>query len=291
MALSLGQEQIFKRRSGTVLRTDIIKFGSDIQFISVAGPPSGQYEVGILFFNNDDKKLYASANYKQNNLPTIQWFKFDGNVTDFSGNQNNGTLTGGSYEAGFYSKALKVDGSDDKLSIPCTEAGRNFSFNFYIKLPSDFVNGNVIYIYERFKDANDYEVVKITGNGANNGIINWRHNRAGTADESHDYSTVPITRDTWTYISIRVSSSGGTITMDVDGSTENDSIGSTSSNNFTAEPRVIGFSEFDSSFGSQDFLIDELKIWTGGVVPSTIDKSNLDKNQWASFTGTYVENT
>ncbi len=283
------QIQVFKRGT-TILRTDIIKFAGDIQLLTAAGPPSGQYDVGVLFFNNDDKKLYASANYKNNNLPATAWFKFDGNVKDFSGNNIIATLTGGSYEAGQYGKALKIDGVDDKLSIPKAGGWTSSSFNCWIKLPADWANGDQAFFLERYHDATNFYTWSIEGNVSNQGVIRLRIDRQGLGPADNSYTTVPITRNVWTYISIQTQNTSKIVR--VDGSSESDSPGFTMADDqYAGEPQVMGNSTLDTSFGNQDYLIDDLKIWGNAKNETPIDQSNLDKNQWASFTGTYVENT
>lgn len=295
MALSLGQQNVLKQRP-RVLRTDIIKFADDIQLITTAGPPKGQWELGTLFFNNDDKKLYASANYRNNNLPESAWYKFDGNTQDFSGNLKHGTLTGGSYEAGKYSKSLKFDGTDDKLELPATlftDIENGFQFNFWINLSATFANGDEVYILERYVDATHFFLLSITGNATPKGQIRLRFDNDAGAAKDQTYTT-EISLNTWINITI-VNVGSSTTRIYVNGVGESQAIGAIASTGFTTELYEIGRSQKDSSFGDNSFRIDSLKFWLddpGGFDDvGTIDKSNLDANQWASYPGTYVENT
>ncbi len=273
-----------------IVKQDSLMFRDfNMEIVDSAGPPIGKYELGALFYNTADLKMYISANFKAQNLPTGAWYKFNSNVTDFSGNKNSATLTGGSYEAGIHQKALKIDGVNDKLEItaPTEGAGADHGvFSAWIKLPADWANGEIVYLVERYKDANNYYLVSIIGNGIA-GLIRTFIKKSGEAEDVFSFNTIQITRDTWTYIELNFGNGRG-LSFFTDGNIQSHDVGYTLPT-FTTETQDIGFSQEKSSFGSQDFLIDDLKIWLESHTANSKDKSDLDLNHWASYPGTFVE--
>ncbi len=287
MVLQLLKQDIFKR--GTqVLRADIFKFlEGNIELITAAGAPVGQWAEGTMFANLTDGKLYLSSNFRDLNLPSIAWHKFDGNVTDYSENGRHGTFTNENYDGGYYSKAADLNGVDNSIELPADEIGAALSYNFWLKLPADFTEDDLVYIVSRKQSSQNYYVVSIVGNASNQGIVNWKFNGKNSGEQTHSFTTIPITRNTWVYLCVKMQD--GSIAVDRDGVNEHYSGGSNLNDVFTTESRWTGYSIWDTSFGNKDFLMDDLKIWSGIKNPTVIDKSNLDKNQWYSYPGTYVK--
>lgn len=289
MALQLQQKSIFGglrfERTG-IFRTDIFKF-PEINLITASGVPVGQWPIGSMFFNSADNLLYVSTNYKANNLPSVAWYKLNGNITDFSGNANGITLTGGNYITGFYGKGLEIDGVNDKVEIEAqafTQNNYDITWGFYLKLPTDWANGDTAYIYERYVNAINYITISIEGNGADNGQFRVRRRR-GAAGTDNTLITEEIIPGSFIACYFRLSGTTSQVGVGAVGEQINYAWSSTA---YTNETEDIGYSQLDSSFGNQDIQIDELKIWSPRKTPGTLDKINLDKNHWRTYSGSFA---
>lgn len=299
MALKLPeQQQIFKKRSPT-FRTDIIKFGGDLQLITAAGPPSGNWEETAFFLNNADQKLYASVSWKQGNTPDGLWYKFNGTAVDFSGNGNNGTVSGtAGYTPVKYNQGLTLEGTDTKVTIPNALGlawDADWTISFWCTVPNLTVNGEEVTILEQYKDADDYVTIKIRRISGNTRlIVAWARGGAETVEMNLLLGNGELT---WIGLHYDLSDTSLRALKYVTSTeTEEDTVVTMPTIAFTTEDYTMGYSAVTSSYGDASFNIDDFKIWTSTrnytrvslnvwPVVGRIDALNLDAINWISWEG------
>ena len=294
-----GMKNVFNRRK-TILRTDIIKFGTDIQLLSAAGTPSGNWPEASLFLNSADQKLYASTSFKQGNTPDAAWYKFNGNAVDFSGNKNTGVVAGtAGYTPVKYNQGLTLEGTDTKVTIPNALGlawDADWTVSFWCTIPNLTVNGQEVTILEQYRDADDYISIKIRKiSGSIRIIVAWAR---GTGDTVENVGFA-LTAGELTWLGLHYDLSDNSLrglkfvnsTL-----TDEDTIVTLPTIAFTTEDYTVGFTATDSSFGDVSFDLDDLKIWTStrdytrvslDVWPAVgrIDILNLDAINWINWLG------
>ncbi len=308
MALNLGTPRVIGQRGGLnlVVRQDSLLFQDfNMEIIQAAGAPVGEYEQGSMFLNARDAKLYLAANYKIANTPDLLWYKFNENAQDFSSGQKaNGTVTSSTYTSipnGKYRQAINLDGTDDKVEIPAAmglDWDSDWTISFWINIDATYINGQEIYILERFKDADEY--IYFTFEGAvGTAILRLRYANGGGETEVTSIQISGASFGTWVFVHLSHDTSANnieTVWIDAAGNVTANNTNAASIPNiaFTTEVFNIGRNDKNASFGDNAFILDDLKIFnefresavgSKATVTAKIDSLNLDKIHWASYTG------
>ena len=312
MALQIPGFQVMEQRARgkLIARQDILKFENfNLELIQAAGVPQGQHEVGSLFFNGADRKLYLATDYKILNTPSLAWYKFNDNAQDFI-SRNNGTVTSSTYSTGKYGTAINFDGTDDKVVIPAAmnlSWSTDWTMSFWIKMPTAMDDNEELNILERYKDADEYCYLVARGSGTPATIINFYlvfNNTGGEAEEVVAQVT-GAWQDTFIFVMIAHDTSANETHFAVKvGAAENANDNATVSIPaiaFTTEDFEMGRNQAKGNFGDEAYLIDDFKIWNEFRNPegvsnrlttsATIDLLNIDKVHWASGQLTVAEAT
>lgn len=286
-----GLPEIFKKRS-SIFRTELFKF-AELNIKNTTGAPVGQWEEGTMFANLFDKFLYVSTNYKRTDTPSVLWLKFNGNVQDYSSKSGKTQCTtSGSpnYNTGKYGNGIEIDGSDDKLTLTgmgvylADSPTSELSFSFWIKPEVSVTSGQKIYIFECYKDANNFFLIYFekTANLTDPTMVVW-WNKEGNSGGGTFGAGERIAEGVWNHVHIRAHPNGNVKMQINKQSTESQTSGEAGDLPiFTTEDATIGYSEKDTSFGDYQYTLDSLKIWnssreTGKV---ELDYENLDLNHW-----------
>jgi len=301
MALNLGTN-LFKKRTN-ILKTDIFKLG-EISFITEEGKPIGEYKEGMLFINLADKKLYTPIDLKRNFIPTIAWYKFNNNATDYSKNKKNGIVTSSTYTTGKYKNGIILDGTDDKIELP-SDLGldwhEDWTISFWIYIPSTINNLETFYILERYIDATHYIYIKgyLVGGTNIEFYIIW-NNGAGETSESMGLRPLADLEDKWIHAIFSHDSSDTSISYayyyESDEYTNKNATVEIPNISFSGtEVYNIGYNTKNISYGDVEIYIDEFKIWneTISIIGESnsiaergiIERLNLSEMQWISYTG------
>ena len=297
----LEQQSIFGKQKNIVFRTDIIKFGTDIQLVQAAGPPSGNWPDNSLFLNIKDLNLYISANFKTTQTPSVIWYKLNGDAKDFSSNGFDGTTAGSPvFSAGKYGDGITFDGSDDKLTIPGT-TGINFNSDWtwegWVFIPATVTSGNKLYLLDRFVGAAQHITMWIDITAGPNAKVKVQWNNGGGA------TTVTIntslTLGVWTYLSINHDNSANQIYLvETEKASDNvEPVGATIvAPADGGEDILIGYSPTNTDFGGDEWRLDDFKLWnklrylnTGVGIADTggnftkLDSFNIDANHWIVY--------
>lgn len=303
MAIVLpGAPDFFGKNSlGSTFRTDIFKF-RDLNLVTEAGAPVGQFDKGALFANLADYKLYLSVNYKEDYTPDVAWYKFDGSGNDSSGNGYTATMSNITYPTGKYSNAALLNGTDGKITLsgadiniqPLADSTEP-TISFWIKFSGIETPGDEVFVLERYTDANNYLRIGIKNQAGVYGV-NFKWNTPTGGIDTTD-TTVPLEADTWTHI-IFMGTDEATSTL------HNLYINGGAETGFSAaqdpgpafvgdEDWTIGYSTLDSSYGDGSFMIDDLKIWTtdrgSNATNKYFETTSLEQNDWRVFTGTFTK--
>ena len=302
MAISLPNDEgilDFKKRMRTI-RTDIFKF-ENLNIITEAGVPSGQWDKGTLFANASDYKLYLAVNYKEDYLPNVAWYKFNGNGSDEI-NSYTATTTNITFPAGKYGNAAYLNGSDGKITLPGNQINiqpladaTQPTISFWIKFSGIETPGDQVYVLERYTDANNYLLISIENEAGVYGVRFKWNTPTGGVDVTD--TTIPLEADTWTHI-IFVGYDAGTSCSHQLYIDQADNSGFSSAQDpgpsFVGDENwTIGYSEVETSYGDGTFLIDDLKISTTNKGNDTTDRyfeySSLDQNDWRVFSGSLAK--
>ncbi len=304
--------QLGKEKGKLIAKQDILKFQDfNLNIITASGPPLGKYEVGSLLYNGFNQKLYLSANFKTSHTPTSAWFKCNDTGLDTSGNKLELTITGATFVAGKYKKALNFDGTNDKATIPATldfVFNTDWNLSFWIFVDSaTFGAGDIIYLLERYVDATHYFKIYLIHAGGDISLkVDWE-NGGGLTTESLGF-VVPPVFDEWMFMTLSHFNSDNELRSNWTTETTFDNLDISSNFSsaidgaslpniaFTTEVFTIGFSNKDTSFGDT-FKIDEIKIWGDAreispfaatienVGNTMVDATQIDENHWVQYDG------
>ncbi|OPJ63820.1 LamG-like jellyroll fold domain-containing protein [Clostridium oryzae] len=162
------------------------------------------------------KKAHANTAVTANDL--LLWYKFNSTsgtaITDYSGNDYNGTLVGGASWAGG-GDSVKLDGTDGYVKLPngIFKSQNNITISTLVKINKNITNS---WIFGLGTDSSKYIMLnsqtKDTG-GVTRGAIttgSWQSEQA-----VQNTSVLPI--DVWTNVTLVISGDTNTETLYVDG--------------------------------------------------------------------------
>jgi len=233
----------------------------------------------------------------------VALWHLDGNADDSSGNNNDGTVYGATYDSGMFGKALNFDGDDyvdcgsdaslDLTAAITIEAWVYLEgYTFYPSFVSKGDVGNYLESYALFHSPTGELACLLNSNGTSGGrTIVWG-------------PVIPL--NTWTHVAVTYD--GATMQLYINGSPAG-SVGHSGGINVTTDPVMIGqsyrsnYPPYDST--SVDGLLDEVRIWDealssgeiedsyelGGAQPDAtvveLGEKKLPSGDWVIFTSSF----
>ena len=227
-----------------------------------------------------DSYTYDGADHNINNNPgwtndLVLYLPFDGDLTDKSGNGNNGINHGTSFAGGKINQALSLDGNDDYIEVPDSSS-------------LDITNAITLeaWVYPESWD-NAYENNILTKSGETSGLGVWSLHHKTTSDgfrfELVDSGTpyplfenIPSTGfNQWYHIVGTYD--GSDMDLYVDGSLSNSTTTYTGLINTNDESLIIGKKLWwGSHYSYWDGLIDEVKIYNRALSASEVSEHYND---------------
>jgi hypothetical protein len=186
----------------------------------------------------------------------VAWYQAENNAIDSSGNGNDGTLYGGSYDTGVVGQAFSFDGDEDYVEIPASPTFNypdGYSVSLLFKLNSLSIQG----LYGQVDGTGRYIDFYIYDNGGFK--LRWE-----TGSSQAVLSTTILQTGVWYHAVGVYNGTSGQGSLYINGSLEN-SAPLTSSIDFTDLPIKIG--EFA---GYTNGSIDEVLVFNRALTPEEI---------------------